>query len=213
MNRSSQPGERGAAQIRQLVGAGAALWFVVWAATAAFAQGTPSAPAQTAPNAPAQTAPNASGSGAIEPGQAVGNYRLGQDVTQLVTTLGPIHSEDDIPGSTLTGYYWPLKRIGAIADKNTKKIVALVVSLDEGYRTDKGVSAGTDMDTVRTAYGHEDSVDSHEDDDTLVYDSLGVAFVVDKSGALGSRVSVIFVFGSGQYKKIFQQDDNSSGGG
>ena len=176
-------GERGGTRVRRFAGAGVTLLLVVWAATAAFAQNTSS----------------------IQPGQAVGTWRLGQDVTQLVTTLGPIHSEDDIPGSSLTGYYWPLKRIGAIADKTTKKIVALVVSLDEGYRTDKGVSAGTDLDAVRTAYGHEDSVDSHQDDDTLVYDTLGVAFVVDKSGALGSRVSVIFVFGSGQYKNIFEQ--------
>ena len=75
------------------------------------------------------------------------------------------------------------------------------------------MSAGTDMDSVRSAYGKEDRVDSHEDDDTLVYDTLGVAFLVDKDGALGSRVSAIFVFASGQYKNIFQQDNSDDSGG
>jgi len=179
--------------VRRIIGTGVMLLFVAWAGTAALAQGTAAAGT----------------TGAISPGQAIGSFHLGQDVTQVVTSLGPIHSEDDIPGSSLTGYYWPLKRIGAIADKTTNKVVALIVSLDDGYRTDKGVGAGTDMDAVRSAYGKEDSVDSHEDDDTLVYDTLGVAFLVDKSGALGSRVSAIFVFGSGQYKTIFEQDDSS----
>jgi hypothetical protein len=32
-----------------------------------------------------------------------------------------------------------------------------------------------------------------------------VAFVVDKTGALGGRVSVIFVFDHGHYKDIFQE--------
>jgi len=143
---------------------------------------------------------------AIVPGSAIGTFRLGENVSDLVSALGPIHSEDDIPGSSLSGYYWPLKRIGAIADKSSNKVVALVVSLDDGYQTEKGVGAGAEMNTVRTAYGAEDSIDSHEDDDTLVYDKMGVAFVVDKSGALGSRVSVVFVFNPGQYKTIFQQD-------
>jgi len=176
--------------MQRIIGTSAALLLVMWVGTAALAQGTPAAGATTP----------------ILPGQAVGAFHLGQNVSEVVTTLGPLHSEDDLPGSSLTAYYWPLKRIGAIADQSTNKVVALIVSLDEGYRTDKGVGAGTDMDAVRSAYGHEDSVDSHEDDDTLVYNTLGVAFLVDKSGALGSRVSAIFVFGSGQYKNIFEQD-------
>jgi hypothetical protein len=197
MHANDRRPERGGTAVQRIIGTGVTLLLVMWIGTAALAQGAPAA-----------------GSGAaILPGQAIGTFHLGQDVTQVVTTLGPIHSEDDIPGSSLTGYYWPLKRIGAIADKTTNKVVALIVSLDDGYRTDKGVSAGTDMDSVRSAYGKEDRVDSHEDDDTLVYDTLGVAFLVDKDGALGSRVSAIFVFASGQYKNIFEQDDDSGDSG
>lgn len=139
----------------------------------------------------------------VIPGQSVGEFRLGEDVNAMVTALGPLHSQDDLAGNALVGYYWPLRRLGAIVDKNTSKVVALVVSQDDSYKTDKGVTAGTEMEAVRSAYGPEDSVDNHQDDQTLVYDKLGVAFVVDKSGPLGSRVSVIFVFDPGRYRTVF----------
>lgn len=140
----------------------------------------------------------------IVPGQALGRFQLGQDLGPILSTLGPLHSEDDLPGGGFRGYYWPLKRIGIIINLQTRTVAALAISYDDSYQTEKGISAGTEMDAIRTAYGKEESVDSHQDDDTLVYDKLGVAFVVDKNGALGGRVSVIFVFGQGRYKDIFQ---------
>lgn len=168
--------------MRWLIGAGLAVLLAVGVlVTGAAAQSTP-----------------------VVPGQSIGGFRLGQDISPIVDSLGPLHSEDDLPGAALTGYYWPLKRIGAIVDKDSHKVVGLVVSLDDTYTTDKGVAAGSEMEQVRTAYGAEDSVENHQDDETLVYDKLGVAFVVDKAGALGSRVSVIFVFGSGHYHEIFR---------
>ena len=140
----------------------------------------------------------------ILPGRGIGNFQLGEDLDPIITSLGQLHSEDDLPGGSFRGYYWPLKRVGVIVNTQSKKVVALAISYDEGYQTEKGVMAGSEMDAVRSAYGQEESVDRHQDDDTLVYDKLGVAFVVDKSGALGGRVSVIFVFGQGHYHYIFQ---------
>jgi hypothetical protein len=141
----------------------------------------------------------------IIPGQRIASYSLGQDVSSILSSLGPVRSQDDLPETALTGYYWPLKRIGIIADNSSGKVVGLVVSLDDGYTTDKGVGAGTEMDAVRTAYGGEDILDNHDEDETLVYNTLGVAFVVDKNGALNSRVSVIFVFSPGHYRDIFKE--------
>jgi hypothetical protein len=140
----------------------------------------------------------------ISPGRSIGSFQIGQDLDPIISSLGPLHSEDDLPGGSFRGYYWPLKRVGVIVNTQSKKVVALAISYDEGYQTEKGVMAGSEMDAVRSAYGQEESVDRHQDDDTLVYDKLGVAFVVDKSGALGGRVSVIFVFGQGHYHDIFQ---------
>lgn len=140
----------------------------------------------------------------IVPGQAIGKFQIGQDLAPIVTTLGPLHSEDDLPGGTFRGYYWPLRRIGVIVNMTTQKVAAIAVSYDDTYQTEKGLSAGSEMDLIRLAYGEEESVDRHQDDDTLIYDKLGVAFVVDKNGALGGRVSVIFVFDQGHYRDIFQ---------
>jgi len=153
----------------------------------------------------AATSPGASAqSSGIVPGQTLGRFQIGQDLEPVVTVLGPLHSEDDLPGGAFRGYYWPLKRIGVIVNMQTHKVAALAISYDDTYQTEKGIMAGTEMDQIRSAYGTEESVDRHQDDDTLIYNKLGVAFVVDKNGALGGRVSVIFVFGQGHYRDIFQ---------
>jgi hypothetical protein len=149
---------------------------------------------------PAALAQNAG----IVPGLGIGSYRIGDDAAPVVSSLGPLHSEDDLAGGSYRGYFWPLKRIGVIVNTQTKKIAAVALSLDDTLQTEKGIAVGTEMDQIRAAYGKEESVDSHEDDDTLVYNDLGVAFVVDKSGALGGRISVIFVFHQGDYHHIFQ---------
>jgi hypothetical protein len=145
-----------------------------------------------------------SGGSGIVPGQALGRFQIGQDVAQVITTLGPLHQQDDFPGGNLRGYYWPLRRIAVIVNKDTQKVAALGISYDDGYQTEKGVTAGSQLESIRQAYGQEESIDNHQDDDTFVYDKLGVAFVVDKNGALGGRVSVIFVFTQGRYKDIFK---------
>src|SRR5579884_1939830 len=131
-------GGRGGAGMRRLRGIGVAVLVIGTLAAAAGAQPP-----------------------AIVPGQSLGDFRLGQDVTPLLDQLGPLHSQDDLPGDALTGYYWPLRHIGAIAEKTTHKIVALVVSLDDTYRTDKGIMAGAEMDAVRAAYGREGGVEDH----------------------------------------------------
>ncbi|HLW46898.1 MAG TPA: hypothetical protein VKW09_03940 [bacterium] len=148
------------------------------------------------------TAAAAQGS-AVIPGKAVGDYQLGEALDPLVSTLGPLHSSDDLPSGNMTGYYWPLKRIGVIAEKGSKRIVALVVSLDDTYKTDRGVTIGSDINAFQGVYGKEDTIDQHQDDATYVYNKLGIAFVVDEGGALDQRVSLIYVFPPGQYKAIF----------
>jgi hypothetical protein len=140
----------------------------------------------------------------ILPGEGLGSFRIGQDLAPIITALGPLHQQDDFPGGNLRGYYWPLRRIAVIVNRDTQKVAALGISYDDSYQTEKGVQAGSQLEAIRQAYGQEETVDNHQDDDTFVYDKLGVAFVVDKNGALGGRVSVIFVFTQGQYKDIFK---------
>src|SRR5579871_2231 len=168
-------------------------------ATMAWGQGTPTA------------APQGAGGG-IVPGQAIGTFQLGEDVGQAVSTLGPVHSEDAV-GKALKVEYWPLRRIGTVTDASTNKIIAIVVSMDDGYRTDKGIGAGAALDAIHSAYGTEDTTDSGQDHNVLVYDKLGIAFAVDTSGPLLGRVSEVYVFGPGQYAKIFRQPTQPSGSG
>jgi hypothetical protein len=85
---------------------------------------------------------------------------------------------------------------------STSFVFALIRSICDP--ADRGITGGSDVSAVRSTYGQADSVDSHADSDTLVYDKLGVAFVIDKKGALAGHVSVIFVFGQGQYHDIFR---------
>jgi len=147
----------------------------------------------------------------VIPGKAIGDFQLGETVDPMVSSLGPLHSSDDLPAGNMTGYYWPLKRIGVIAQKDSNRIVALVVSLDDSYKTDQGVGVGSDVNALRGAYGKEDTVAEHQGDTTYVYDRLGIAFVIDQGGALDQRVSLIYIFPPGQYKAIFTPNDTSGG--
>ncbi|HEV2283001.1 MAG TPA: hypothetical protein VGX75_11510 [bacterium] len=139
----------------------------------------------------------------IVPGHSIGHYVLGQDVAGLVASLGPLYGGADLPNDSLTGYYWPLKRVGAVASRRTHKIVALAVSLDDTYATDGGIGAGVRLDAVRRALGPEDAVDPAQSGDMLVYDTLGIAFVVGYAGALEGRVSAVFVLLRGHAHEIF----------
>jgi len=140
----------------------------------------------------------------VVPGQGLGGFRLGEDLDTIISTLGPLNTESDLPGGTVRRYFWPLSRIEVFVNRKTKKVTGLVALYDETYVTEKGVAAGSEMTAVRTAYGPEETVDSTEDDETLIYDKLGVAFVVDKTGALGGHVSAIFVFLKGHYRDLFK---------
>lgn len=139
----------------------------------------------------------------IVPGRSIGGYALGQDVAGLLASLGPLYGIEDLPNDNLTGYYWPLKRVGVVARRKTHKIVALAISLDDTYATDGGIGAGVRLDAVRRAFGPEDAVDPGPSGAMLVYDSLGIAFVVGDGGALEGRVSAVFVFLPGHAHEIF----------
>lgn len=139
----------------------------------------------------------------IVPGHSIGRYVLGQDVSGLVASLGPLYGGEDLPNDNLTGYYWPLIRVGVIASRRTHKIVALAVSLDDTYATDGGIGAGVRLDAVRRALGPEDAVDPAQSGDMLIYDGRGIALIVGYAGALEGRVSAVFVFLPGHAHEIF----------
>ena len=139
----------------------------------------------------------------IVPGHSIGRFSLGEDIASLVATLGLLYSGRDLPNNNFTGYYWPFKRLGAVAERKTNKIVALAISLDDTYMTDGGIGPGARFDTVRRIYGPEDAVNQDQTGDVLVYETLGIAFVVGDVGSLEGRVSAVFVFLPGHSHDVF----------
>lgn len=139
----------------------------------------------------------------IVPGRSIGGFSLGEDVGGLVGALGPLYGTSDLPNDNLEGYYWPLKRVGAVVERKSNKIIALATSLDDGYLTDNGIGAGARLDAVRRVFGEEDAIDPAQAGGILVYDALGIAFVVNDAGALEGRVSAVFVFQPGRSRDIF----------
>jgi hypothetical protein len=139
----------------------------------------------------------------ILPGHSIGGFSLGRDLTDLLLSLGPLYEGQDLPNDNFTGYFWPLRRMGVVADKTTNGVVALAITLDDAYVTDKGLTVGATVDAVRGAYGPEDALSPGQSLDTLVYDALGIAFDIDHTGALEGRVSGIFVFLPGHGHELF----------
>jgi len=93
--------------------------------------------------------------------------------------------------------------MGVVANKTTNRVVALAITLDDAYVTDKGITVGVTAEAVRDAYGPEDALSPGHSLDTLVYDASGIAFDIDRTGPLEGRVSGIFVFLPGQSQEIF----------
>jgi hypothetical protein len=140
----------------------------------------------------------------IIPGRSIGDFWLGQDLTNLFALLGPLHDGRDLPTHEFAGYYWPFRRLGAVVDRRTNKVVALAVALDSTYQTESGIGVGVTLDAVRRVFGPEDAVHPGQAADRLVYDALGIAFTVgDASGAADDWVSGVFVFVPGHAREIF----------
>jgi hypothetical protein len=136
----------------------------------------------------------------VVPGQAVGGIRLGGTITEAMTLLGDIVDKSD-RGSYVV-YDWPLRPLLVIAEKDSGKIVLVLVQLSDAYRTEHAITGGSARVAVEKAYGKEFSADENQRSTTLVYDELGIAFDIGKLGVMQDRVTSIFVFMPGQWKKI-----------
>ena len=140
---------------------------------------------------------------AIVPGQSIGPLHLGQHIRNVVASLGPLYEERALPDSAFAAYFWPQKQIGAVVAQSTGKIVALAVTLDDTYRTRRGIAIGMLANTVQDTYGPPDARAVRQSVNSLIYDTLGIAFEIDNAGVFEGRVSGIFIFLSGHAHEIF----------
>lgn len=136
----------------------------------------------------------------VTPGQSVGGIRIGGTITEAIAVLGGLVDKSERGGYSV--YDWPLRPLLVMAEKDSGKIVLVLVQLSDAYRTADAITAGSNRVAVEKAYGKEFSADENQRSTTLVYDAVGIAFDIGKHGVMQDRVTSIFVFTPGQWKKI-----------
>ena len=140
---------------------------------------------------------------AIVAGQSAAGVRIGGTVDDAVSALGGFYEKADTKSGKYTAHAWALRPVLLLADKESSKVVFIIVVNTDSYRTDRGgITGGTERATVESAYGRDFTTDEEGGSVTLIYDALGIAFDIDKAGALQGRVSQISVFTPGQWKTI-----------
>ena len=138
----------------------------------------------------------------IVAGQSVGGLRIGASVSDVIAALGSLYESEDSESGKYTLYDWPLKPFAVAVEKESGTVVLILVGFSDAYRTDKDIAGGSDRQAVETAYGREYTSSDGGRSTRLIYDGLGIAFDLGRSGSLVSRVTQIFVFVPGQWKAI-----------
>ena len=139
----------------------------------------------------------------IVAGQSAAGVRIGGNLNEAVSTLGSFYEKADTKSGKYTAHAWALRPVLLLTDKESRKIVLIIIVNTDSYRTDRGsITGGTERATVESAYGREFTTDEEGSSVTLIYDAMGIAFDIDKGGVLQGRVSQISVFTPGQWKTI-----------
>jgi len=137
----------------------------------------------------------------IVAGQSIGGIRIGANISTAMTELGTIVDQTDTRNGKYTVYDWPLRPHLVIAEKESGRIVLVLVALTEAYRTDKGITAGSERGAVESAYGREFTTENDDASVSLIYDGLGITFEVGKLRSMSGRVIAIIVYGPGTWKQ------------
>ena len=141
----------------------------------------------------------------IVAGQSAAGLRIGGSIDEAVSVLGSFYEKADTRSGKYTAHAWALRPVLALTDKESGKIVFILVVNTDAYRTDRGgITGGTERTAVEATYGSDFTTDEEGSSVTLIYDALGIAFDIDKSGPLQGRVSQISVFTPGQWKMIIE---------
>lgn len=135
-------------------------------------------------------------------GQAVAGIRIGGNVTDAISALGALFEKQDTDSGKYTIYDWPLRPLLVIAEKDSGRVVLVLIAFTDLYRTDRGITGGSERPAVESAYGREFASTESQSSIRLVYDSLGIAFDIAKAGVMSGRVVQIFVFMPGLWKQI-----------
>ena len=138
----------------------------------------------------------------IVAGKVAGEIQLGASVGDVIATLGGLYESEDSESGKYTLYDWPLKPFAVAVDKESGHVVLVLVGFTDAFHTDKGIAGGSERQAVESAYGKEYTSSEGNRSTRLIYDDLGIAFDLGRSGALSSKVTQIFIFVPGQWKAI-----------
>lgn len=141
-------------------------------------------------------------SGTIVAGQSVAGVRIGSNANDAISVFGNLVDQGDSRSGKYVIYNWPLRPVLLVAEKESSRIVFVVVSSTDSFRTDRGVTGGSERAAVEAAYGRDFTVDDDQSSTTLIYDAQGIAFDIGKRGVMDGRVVSIFIFVPGQWKQI-----------
>ena len=137
-------------------------------------------------------------------GQSVAGIRIGGNVNDAISVLGALFEKQDTNSGKYTIYDWPLRPLLVIAEKESGRVVLVLVAFTDLYRTDRGIAGGSERQAVESAYGRDFASTESQSSIRIVYDSLGIAFDVAKVGVMSGRVVQIFVFVPGQWQQIIE---------
>lgn len=135
-------------------------------------------------------------------GQSIGGIRIGANVNDAMAELGTLVDRTDARSGKYTIYDWPLRPHLVIAEKESGRVVLVLVALTELYRTDKGITAGSERAAVESAYGREFTTEDDEGSVSLIYDPQGITFEVGKVRSMSGRVLSIIVYAPGTWKTV-----------
>ena len=138
----------------------------------------------------------------IVAGQSIGGIRVGANINDAMAELGTLVDRTDTRNGKFTVYDWPLRPHLVIAEKESGRIVLLLVALSEAYRTDKAITAGSERGAVETAYGREFTTEDDDGSVSLIYDGQGITFEIGKIRSLSGRVVAIIVYAPGTWKQV-----------
>src|SRR5947208_16748914 len=87
-------------------------------------------------------------------GQSAGVLRIGTSVSDVIAALGSLYESEDSESGKYTLYDWPLKPFAVAVDKESNRVVLVLVGFSDVFSTDKGFAGRSEVAAVETGYAN-----------------------------------------------------------
>lgn len=144
---------------------------------------SPASPPSVAQPTPPPGPPGPEEAFLITPGQGIGRVRLGMQLQEVTTIMGPsIGAETNADGISTLRWYAPPSNSGIVVKATRAGVVyAVRVLNDPNYATLERLRAGSTEDEVRRVLGEPTRInlDQNRGDKFLEYHALGIDFTIN----------------------------------